>query len=81
MIQDYDTFIAHLRRTGRMKLLPLVLRELKVEAIREKKLSPKKETAKQNPSLISGWRQIEKGVLTDKTGKQALLDIYKKITA
>jgi hypothetical protein len=81
MITDYETFIAHLRKTGRMKLLPRVLRELRTEVTRAKLLSPKKETAKENPALISGWRQIENGVLTDHTGKQALLDIYKKITA
>ena len=81
MITDYIKFIAHLRRTGRMKLLPYVLQELRTEAARAKRLSPKKETAKQNPSLISGWRQIENGVLTDYTGKRALLDIYRNIIA
>ncbi len=81
MIQDYKTFIAHLRRTGQLKLLPRVLRELKVEAVRAKKLSPKKEAAKEHPALISGWREIKNGVLTDHTGKQALLDIYKNIAA
>jgi hypothetical protein len=81
MITDYDAFIAHLRKTGRMKLLPRVLRELRIEAARAKNVSPKKETAKENPALISGWRTLENGILTDHTGKQALLDIYKKITA
>jgi hypothetical protein len=81
MIKDYDAFIAHLKRTGRMKLLPQVLRELEAEEAHSKKLAPRKETAKENPSLISGWRSIENGVLTDRSGKQALLDIYKKITA
>lgn len=81
MIADYDTFIAHLRATGRMKLLPEVLRELRTEAARAKKMSGKKETAKENPALISGWRSIENGVLTDRTGKRALIAIYKNIIA
>ncbi len=75
-----DVLIAHLKRTGRMKLLPKVLRELKEAHIREAKLAPRKETAKQNPSLISGFREIKDGILTDTTGKRALLDIYQKVT-
>ncbi|MFM2330497.1 MAG: hypothetical protein RLZZ26_4 [Candidatus Parcubacteria bacterium] len=81
MITDYDTFVAHLRKTGRLKLLPQVLRELREESARVKRLGAKKETAKENPSLISGWRSIENGVLTDTTGKRALIDIYKNIIA
>ena len=79
MISNYDTFIAHLRATGRLKLLPRVLRELRTEMAREKTLRSKRETATENPALISGWRSIENGVLTDHTGKKALLDIYKNI--
>lgn len=81
MISNYDAFVAHLRKTGRMKLLPQVLRELRENTARALRLNPKKETAHENPSLISGWRTIENGVLTDTTGKRALLDIYKKIIA
>jgi hypothetical protein len=81
MITDYDTFVAHLRKTGRLKLLPQVLRELREESARVKRLGAKKEMAAENPSLISGWRSIENGVLTDTTGKRALLDIYKNIIA
>jgi hypothetical protein len=81
MIKNYDAFIAHLKRTGRLKLLPLVLRELREAEDRAKKFGVKKETVKENPSLISGWRSIENGVLTDRTGKKALLDIYKNIIA
>ena len=79
MIKDYETFVGHLKRTGRIKLLPLVLRELRNEAARAIRLTPKKETAAENPSLISGWRSTENGVLTDHTAKSALIDIYKKI--
>ena len=79
MIKNYDAFIAHVKRTGQMKLLPRVLRELRIEEARRKRLSYKKETAKEHSSLISGWRTLENGILTDHTGKSALLDIYKNI--
>lgn len=81
MITDYDAFIGHLKRTGRMKLLPAVLRELRQEAIRERKRAPRTETAEENPSLLSGSRTIGNGLLTDTTGKRALLDIYQKIVS
>lgn len=81
MIKDHHAFVAHLKRTGRMKLLPFVLRELRTDGLRTKKLAPKMETATENPSLISGWRKIENGQLTDRSGKRALIDIYKKIIA
>ena len=42
MITNYTQFIAHLKRTGRLKLLPRVLRELRREEARMKNLSPKK---------------------------------------
>ncbi len=80
MISNYGAFIAHLKRTGRMKLLPQVLRELKSERERAGKLTLRKETAEENPALISGWRTLEDGILTDHTGKSALIAIYKKIT-
>lgn len=81
MIKDYEAFIAHLRRAGRLKLLPQVLRELQREEARAKKFAPTRETAAENPSLISGWRSLENGILTDHSGKRALIDIYKNITA
>lgn len=80
-MKDYDAVRAHLSRTGRLKLLPHILRELKVEAERAKKLAPRKETAQQHPSLISGWRTIEGGTLIDRSGKGALIEIYRQITA
>ena len=79
MLSDYDRLIAHLKRTGRMKLLPRILRELRMRKIRADKLAPLYETAEENPSLVSGWRSLENGILTDRTGKRALLDIYKRI--
>lgn len=81
MITDYPVFIDHLRRTGRMKLLPLVLRELRVEEVLKKKSASRTETVAENPSLISGSRTLQNGILTDNTGKSALIDIYKKIIA
>lgn len=81
MITDYGAFIAHLKRTGRMKLLPLVLRELRQEEARAKNIAPRRETSVDNPSLISGWRTVENGVLTDRTAKSALIDIYRNIIA
>jgi hypothetical protein len=81
MIRDYETFVQRLKATGRVKLLPKVLRELREAEARAKKMSGRKETAEENPSLISGWRTIENGILTDRTGKSALVDIYKKIIA
>lgn len=80
-MKDAEALIAHLRQTGRLKLLPQVLAELRTMLAREKKLAPRTETAKENPALISGSRSIKDGLLTDTTGKRALLDIYQKITA
>jgi hypothetical protein len=77
---DHATLIAHLKRTGRLKLLPKIVRELRTQEAWKTAHAPRKETAAQNPALISGWRSIEDGVLKDKTGKRALLEIYKKVT-
>lgn len=80
MIKNYEMFVEHLRRTGRLKLLPAVLRELKAEAARAKKLAPRYESAAEHPVLISGARSIEGGWLTDRTGKAALIEIYRHVT-
>jgi hypothetical protein len=80
MIKDYDQFIAHLKRTGRLKLLPSVLLELRAAEAQDKKRAPRKETVEQYPALISGWRSIEDGILTDRSGKGALIEIYRNIT-
>ena len=34
-----------------------------------------------NPLLISGWRAREGGRLIDRSGKRALIDIYRRITS
>jgi hypothetical protein len=79
MTLTFESLKEHLSRTGRLKLLPRILRELEVREARAKTAKPWKETAKENPALISGFRSIEDGVLTDRTGKRALLDIYQKV--
>jgi hypothetical protein len=76
----YEDLKNHLERTGRLKLLPRVLRELKEREARAKLLAPRTETAKENPSLISGSRTFENGILTDHSGKRALLEIYQRVT-
>ena len=81
MIRDYDAFIAHLRTTGRLKLLPQVLLELHRDAEHERRVAERVETAADHPSLISGWRSIKDGMLTDHTGKSALIAIYRNIIA
>lgn len=81
MIKDYKVFREHLEKTGRLKLLPRILRELKEAEMQAKRLAPRTETAKEYPALISGSRTIENGILTDTTGKRSLLEIYKHITS
>ena len=76
----YDALLKHLKRTGREKLLPQILRELKRREARERLTAPRKETAKEHPALISGYRQLKDGMLADTTGKRALLEIYRNIT-
>lgn len=34
-----------------------------------------------NPSLIHGWRAREGSTLIDRSGKRALIDLYRRITA
>lgn len=75
----FDMLMEHLKRTGRTRMLPLILRELKQRDASARAKNVQKETAKENPSLISGWRSIEDGVLIDTTSKRALLEIYQKV--
>lgn len=96
-----DGLIAHLTREGRMKLLPLILRELKNMQQAELKTAPHLEVASEgvratalkeaqqegietdqvtvNPDLISGWRAVSAGKLVDRSGKQALVELYRNI--
>ncbi|MES2225238.1 MAG: F0F1 ATP synthase subunit delta [Patescibacteria group bacterium] len=91
----------HLESTGRMKLLPRILRELKAIEARDEGVNTTIEVANEsdakealafaaslgasaevelNPSLISGWRVKANGTLTDRSGKRALIELYRKVT-
>lgn len=94
--------VAHLKRDGRMKLLPGIVRELKALEARREKLSPAVEVANEaekanavsaardlgidaasvtvNPALIKGWRARSGSTLVDRSAKQALVDLYQRIT-
>ena len=93
----------HLTEAGRMKLLPAILRELRVLKERTRTLGATVEVASPslaaealalakaegieatdtvtNPLLISGWRARMGGRLIDRSGKRALIDIYRRITS
>lgn len=92
----------HLAATGREKLLPGILRELKVLEARREKLAPSVEVASEheakaalseakaegitaskayvNHALIKGWRARMGGKLVDRSAKQGLIDLYRKVT-
>ncbi len=97
-----DTLIAHLHETGRLKLLPRILRELKrldaragvlsqtLEVASESEMITAAKEAKElgitasptvNKELVSGWRGSIGSRIIDHSGKRALLDLYKRITA
>ncbi|HEX8591447.1 MAG TPA: F0F1 ATP synthase subunit delta [Candidatus Paceibacterota bacterium] len=91
----------HLAATGRLKLLPQLLTELRTLAKRNESHEALLEAASENeipaaeraarkegitakavvePSLVSGWRLVTGDVLIDRSGKRALLDLYRAIT-
>lgn len=96
-----DTLVAHLKESGRMKLLPGILAELKASAARNASVADSVEVAHEsdahaalaaakaegitaskahvNHTLLSGWRARSKGTLVDRSGKRALIDLYRKI--
>ena len=97
-----ETFIAHLKAEGRLKLLPRVLRELKrlearhaslgdlLEVTSEKEAAAALSEAKSlgisaepvvNETLVTGWRARSGSRIIDRSGKRALLDLYRSITA
>lgn len=94
--------VAHLKETGREKLLPRIGRELaRIEASaasfgellevasEHEKASAEKEAkefgisahAQVNETLVSGWRARSGSRIIDRSGKRALLDLYRQITA
>lgn len=98
-----DQLFAHLKATGRMKLLPGIARELQKEQMYAKSDEAHVEVAHKdeshaalaaaaklgiiaahadvNPSLIRGWRARQGSTLIDRSGKRALVDLYRRITA
>jgi F0F1-type ATP synthase delta subunit len=99
--EAYEKLHAHLAHTGRLKLLPGLLRELKtlnersqarsavLEVASEKDVTAAEEGAKRegittgkpvvNPALITGWRLTTGDTLIDRSGKRALVDLYRSI--
>lgn len=92
----------HLERTGRLKLLPRIARELarieaqasrtrdRIEIASDADRADALDTARSLgivaeptivPELASGWRAYGKGSLIDRSGKRALLDLYRSIIA
>lgn len=97
-----ERLVKHLEATGRQKLLPRILRELKridaqaqsfgevLEAASEReKAAAEKEAgalgitakAQVNEELVSGWRARSGSRVIDRSGKRALLDLYRQILA
>ncbi len=76
---DAERLIKHLKDTGRIKLLPQILKEVRKNTLRQKRTVGGTETAKENPSLVSGFRTVQKGILHDATAKNALIQIYRNI--
>lgn len=92
----------HLKESGREKLLPRILRELRRIEARTKSLDEILEVASThekpqaqraakeygitehaqvNPSLITGWRARKGSRIIDRSGKRALLDLYRRIVS
>lgn len=97
--QVVENLVAHLKREGRMKLLPAILRALTrlqarhaqavVEVASESDAAEAlaqaaahgiaDATVSVNPSLIRGWRARSASMLVDRSGKRALIDLYRSI--
>ena len=97
-----ESIITHLKQTGRSKMLPAILREVKQQSSQKTstdtvlEVASKEETASAkkaleaegiapkhthvNPDLIRGWRVRTKDTLIDRSGKKALIDLYRNIT-
>jgi F0F1-type ATP synthase delta subunit len=98
----YEKLRAHLVATGRLKLLPGLLRELRkgaaqrtaqasvlevasegerTEAEAAAKALGVDATAQVNPDLIRGWKLTADGVLTDRSARHSLIDLYRRVTS
>ena len=96
----FEKLRTHLKASGRMKILPQLLRELRMqeerkstravvlevassEEIKEAEAAAAKEgyqvNATVNPSLIRGWRLVSDTTLVDRSGKRALIELYRSI--
>lgn len=97
-----DGLVKHLKSVGRIKLLPGILRELKLKQERASASEATLEVASAdekagavkeahaaginpkhvlvNDSLIRGWRARAGGTLVDRSGKKALVELYRNIT-
>lgn len=92
--------VAHLKETGREKLLPRILREYQRIEARAQTFGQELEVADEqeatqaakeaqalgitaepsvNPDLITGWRARSGSRLIDRSGKRALIDLYRQI--
>ncbi len=92
--------VAHLKETGREKLLPGIARELNRLGARKAAFgetlevasaaeAPRAEqearelgitaAARVNGNLVSGWRARAGSRIIDRSGKRALLDLYRTI--
>jgi len=93
--EAFIKLVAHLKEKGRLKILPQLLRELETQAKRKQSREPMLEVANEkvkttseagkakrvvNESLLSGWRLTTADTLIDRSGKRALIDMYRKIT-
>ena len=92
--------VAHLKETGRQKLLPRILIELQRLDARSKSFGEQLEVASEgeraraeqeasalgitaratvNTDLVTGWRARSGSRVVDRSGKRALLDLYRQI--
>jgi F0F1-type ATP synthase delta subunit len=95
-----ERLIKHLDETGRMKLLPHILREYRRIEARNEAFEDLLEVASEqeasaaakeagalgisaspvvNPDLVTGWRARSGSRLVDRSGKRALVDLYRAI--
>lgn len=103
-VKEEDAFkqlMTHLKESGRLKILPQLLRELRTQSERQNSREPMLEVASEaeaktaeaeikkegvtakaivNPTLIRGWRLTTADRLIDRSGKSALIDLYRKVT-
>jgi len=103
-MKEEDAFkklMQHLKESGRLKVLPQLLRELRTQAERQSSRGAVLEVASEgetkaaeteakkegisakavvNPTLIRGWRLTTADTLIDRSGKSALIDLYRKVT-